>query len=1416
MREAWRKMRAVPGWTCTFPLQPAAAPGGLKGPGHPPAWRLVWLFLLLLVVYLPLPADITLRHQFRPGDGILPTNGQLVYSSTTTYWYGLTVKGGDYDQGTLFRLKDDGSEYQILHHFGAPGDGAYPAGSLRRDGEVFFGLTSAGGTNNCGTIFKINTGGDAYALLYSFTGTSEGGDHPVGRLTVREGVLYGMTQFGGFQNHGTIFKINMDGQGFSLIYNSFGVEGSGTQPTGSLLMYGDWFYGTTKEGGILNYGTVFRIKYDGQDFFAIHHFTGLANDGKYPNGDLVYHVTYQHFLIGTTAYGGAGDQGTVFKLTVGGGLFSLLHSFTAGPNDGEHPLGALYRDGLTLYGTTLSGGTNGLGTVYKTDFETAAFSLLKSFAGGPGEGDSPNGSLTLRDGMLYGMTPGGGLASNGTVFKLNSTGGGDSVLHHFTSDMGRKPRGDLTAYGSALYGMTPDGGSHGLGTVFKVNPGGSGYTVLHHFAGLPGDGTHPYGSLLEYGGALFGMTREGGTGNAGTIFMINPGGGGYKILRSFAATGEGGNKPYGSLTKLGLALYGMTGEGGANSAGTIFKIDPDGSNFATLHDFGGFSGDGKSPEGSLLAAGGLLYGMTARGGLHRYGMIFKITPAGDYTPLYSFDPAAGAGVNPGGSLIEYEGVLYGMTVSTDDDIAQSPQHGFIFRVDPDGANFAVLHDFAVNPQVDGSNPYGSLIVNGRMLCGMACERGSQWFGTVFKLNLDGSNFTIMHSFAGAPGDGRNPYGSLLVYGEALYGMTSRGGAADYGTVFSLPFPVYSVIFAPGPGGTLSGPASQQVAGGGNTAPMTAVPAPGYIFIDWTGTGGFSSTTNPLTVTGVTAAMAITANFALSPFTVTAPDGGESWGSGSIRNITWTSIGAIANVKIEYSTGNGSTWTTVSAATPNDGIHPWTVPDTPSTTCRVRISDAANPAIHDLSNATFTITAPRLTVTAPDGGEVWQAGSSHAITWTSAGTISNVKIEYSVNSGISYIPVIASTPDDGTHAWMVPDTPSTTCLVRISDAVNFATNDASNNLFTIRGIPPPEREVEIVDAAIPAGQAGNLAIQLQAQGDENALRFTITFNPALLTYVSARAGGGAAGTVLTINDSEKTAGRVGFNLALVAGQTFPEGGRELVVVRVSVPAGVTAAVIPVTFGDQPVNRQVKDGSANLLAVAWTGGLVLQKANFTIGGMLGVGVQNPERALHLAGANSVFRMDRSEPGTASCFIMNRTDAIGSLLKGFLAGTEASRAGQGQFVIKDTEASGSGGTNRMAIENDGQINFSGGVQAKGYITTSTERLKENIGPIEDAPEKLGLLQGVRFRWRTEDNPVEAAAAGTPDTGFIAEEVLPVVPEAVQAGPVAGSPGVVYGKLMTLALEALKRQQQQLDIIARQRDAIRKQLEQLEPGKR
>ena len=194
--------------------------------------------------------------------------------------------------------------------------------------------------------------------------------------------------------------------------------------------------------------------------------------------------------------------------------------------------------------------------------------------------------------------------------------------------------------------------------------------------------------------------------------------------------------------------------------------------------------------------------------------------------------------------------------------------------------------------------------------------------------------------------------------------------------------------------------------------------------------------------------------AAATITVTSPNGGEAWSVGSSQSITWSSANVTGNVKLEYSTNGGTGWTTITANTANDGAENWTVPNALTVQGRVRVTSVNETTVKDTSNANFTIQTPpaTLTVSSPNGGESWTAGTSQAITWSSANLTGSVKLEYSTDGGTSWTTLAATTTNDGTEVWAVPNTPTTEARVRVSSVSTPSVADTSNANFTLLAQP----------------------------------------------------------------------------------------------------------------------------------------------------------------------------------------------------------------------------------------------------------------------------------------------------------------------------------------------------------------------------
>ena len=340
-----------------------------------------------------------------------------------------------------------------------------------------------------------------------------------------------------------------------------------------------------------------------------------------------------------------------------------------------------------------------------------------------------------------------------------------------------------------LYGSTQSGGTNGQGTIFKVNKDGSNYRVLKSFAGT-GDGANPVaGLLLGSDGVLYGTTswdhESGGiVSGYGTVFKINPDGGGFKVLHHFANGSDGANPLYGTLIQATNGfLYGTTMNGGGSSQGVIFRIGLDGSNYLVIKRFGGGS-EGYHPYGGLIqAADGRLYGTTSTGGAGSRGTIFAIDLDGtEFTVLHSLSGADG-GI-PYASLIEgRDHALYGTTADGGDT-----GDGVVFKLNVDGSGYTVLKSLDMN---SGVRPLAPLIQGSSgVLYGTSSFRGNTnvllGAGTVFQLNADGSNFRVLKVFT-QTGEGNNPHAGLLQGVDGtLYGTAWGGGPGGLaGTVFSL-------------------------------------------------------------------------------------------------------------------------------------------------------------------------------------------------------------------------------------------------------------------------------------------------------------------------------------------------------------------------------------------------------------------------------------------------------------------------------------------------------------------------------------------------------------------------------------------------------------------------------------------------------
>ncbi len=480
-------------------------------------------------------------------DGVEPKSALVEGSDGVLY--GTTSQGGANGAGTVFKLNKDGSGYHILHNFGSGFDGWNPAAELMEASDgALYGTTWSGGafgnTNwgGYGTVFTMSKDGSGYSVIHDFAGSPGDGSGPAaGLFEGSDGALYGTTALGGTNGPnvaGTLFMLNKDGSAYGVLHN-FGPAGNrgtlsdGTTPTGALVVGSDGaLYGVTEQGGSNSVaGTVFKLEPDGSGYRVVHYFASPTGAGMGPYAGLIRGAGGD--LYGTTTFGG--NYGTVFKLSEDGSGYAVLHTFGSSTNEGTGPSAALVvgSDGA-LYGTTVAGGSNNAGTIFKLNPDGSGYSVLHRFPGLPAGGDgvgseSPARLLPTGDGTLYGTTGKGGLNGGGTIFKMNQDGSGYGTVHDFGSGLdGLGPSaGMLAGSGGVLYSTTGAGGGNFAGTVYSLNPDGSAYEVLYRFGSLPNanDGAYPIAELVAGSdGALYGVTSSGGGNGAGTLFRINTNG----------------------------------------------------------------------------------------------------------------------------------------------------------------------------------------------------------------------------------------------------------------------------------------------------------------------------------------------------------------------------------------------------------------------------------------------------------------------------------------------------------------------------------------------------------------------------------------------------------------------------------------------------------------------------------------------------------------------------------------------------------------------------------------------------------------------------------------------------------------------------------------------------------------------------
>jgi uncharacterized repeat protein (TIGR03803 family) len=385
---------------------------------------------------------------------------------------------------------------------------------------------------------------NTFNVLYNFSsyypGTNSDGVNPIGQLGLSSNTLYGTALRGGSSGNGTVFRVSTDGSDFTNLYsfnansNPAYTNSDGNEPTGSVVS-GNTLYGTAETGGTGGSGAVFRINIDGSGFTNLHSFAPSTNEFELTNADGIQPfggvIISSNVLYGTTEYGGVWGSGTVFRVNTDGSVFTNLYSFSPYTNhnsqgistnsDGAVPGTGVVLSSNTLYGTTSEGGTGGYGGVFRLNVDGSGFTNLHSFTNASDvQGGGPMVPLVMSGNTLFGGGPDES-GNFGAIFWLNTDGSDFAYLYTFTGGADGTDPTFLTLSGNVLYGGA-SGNLHGGSTLFRLNTNGGGFTTLFNFPpGYPGnpDGAVPAGIVLS-GNTLYGDTQGGGNTGSGVVYAL--------------------------------------------------------------------------------------------------------------------------------------------------------------------------------------------------------------------------------------------------------------------------------------------------------------------------------------------------------------------------------------------------------------------------------------------------------------------------------------------------------------------------------------------------------------------------------------------------------------------------------------------------------------------------------------------------------------------------------------------------------------------------------------------------------------------------------------------------------------------------------------------------------------------------------
>jgi hypothetical protein len=357
--------------------------------------------------------------------------------------------------------------------------------------------------------------------------------------------------------------------------------------------------------------------------------------------------------------------------------------------------------------------------------------------------------------------------------------------------------------------------------------------------------------------------------------------------------------------------------------------------------------------------------------------------------------------------------------------------------------------------------------------------------------------------------------------------------------------------------------------------------------------------------------------------LTSPDGGETWAAGSTQAITYTASDpdsgpSALSIALDYSTNSGGTWTAIATGLSNTGSFSWTLPDLASTTARVRVTASDGAAeVSDTSSANFTIQqappnqAPVVTLTSPDGGEAWTAGSTQAITYTATDPDSGpsaltISLDYSTNSGGTWTSIATGQANTGSYSWTVPAVTTTTARVRVtaSDGAD-QTSDSSGANFSIA---QNTNALALGNAAGPSGTGVTVTLSLENEDLVKGIQADITFDAARASFAGVAGTARTAGMI--VEGEQIAAGQARIILYYDSASQLAPGSGEVATLTFNL-TGSAGGSTALTLAEMILSGT----EGNALAVTGTNGTLSVEAPQAVPGLQVAILNNPGRVRSL---------------------------------------------------------------------------------------------------------------------------------------------------------------------------------------------------------